>query len=163
MANFMAETLKIKNVYVLDDSGAYGVGLADAYQQQADKKGVKLLGRDRLDPKASDYTAILTKIKSLNPAGDLLWRRRRRPASKLAKQAYDTMPSVIKAGGDGVYGASFLTGAGFPAAKGWYATIASPHLTGGDEKAAEFVKTFTAAATARRRRITPSPPMMGRW
>ena len=54
------------------------------------------------------------------------------------------MPSVIKAGGDGVYGASFLTGAGFPAAEGWYATIASPHLTGGDTKAAEFVKTFTA-------------------
>ena len=68
MANFMAETLEIKNVYVLDDSGAYGVGLADAYQAQADEKGVKILGRDRLDPKASDYTAILTKIKALRPA-----------------------------------------------------------------------------------------------
>jgi branched-chain amino acid transport system substrate-binding protein len=34
MANYMAEKLKIKTVYVLDDSGAYGVGLADAYQAQ---------------------------------------------------------------------------------------------------------------------------------
>ena len=143
MANFMAETLKIKNVYVLDDSGAYGVGLADAYQKQADAKGVKLLGRDRLDPKASDYTAILTKIKALSPAA-IYYGGVAQAGTKLAKQAYDAMPSVIKAGGDGVYGASFLSGAGFPAANGWYATIASPHLTGGDEKAAEWVKTFTA-------------------
>jgi branched-chain amino acid transport system substrate-binding protein len=143
MANFMAETLKIKNVYVLDDSGAYGVGLADAYQKQADAKGVKLLGRDRLDPKASDYTAILTKIKALSPAA-IYYGGVAQAGTKLAKQAYDAMPSVIKAGGDGVYGASFLSGAGFPAANGWYATIASPHLTGGDAKAAEWVKTFTA-------------------
>lgn len=142
MANFMAETLKIKNVYVLDDSGAYGVGLADAYQAQAVKKGVKVLGRDRLDPKASDYTAILTKIKALSPES-IYYGGVDQAGVKLAKQAYDSMPKVIKAGGDGVYGASFLTGAGFPAAEGWYATIASPHLTGGDPKAAEFVKTFT--------------------
>ncbi|HUB10906.1 MAG TPA: branched-chain amino acid ABC transporter substrate-binding protein [Acetobacteraceae bacterium] len=143
MANYMAEKLGIKNVYVLDDSGAYGVGLADAYQAQVDKKGVKVLGRDRLDPKAADYTAILTKIKALNPAA-IYYGGVGQAGIKLAKQAYDSMPKVIKAGGDGVYGASFLTGAGFPAANGWYATIASPHLVGGDEKAAEFVKTYTA-------------------
>ena len=67
MANFFAEKLKVKSVYVLDDSGAFGVGVADAFQAQAEKKGIKVLGRDRLDPKAADYTAILTKIKSLNP------------------------------------------------------------------------------------------------
>ena len=37
--------------------GAYGVGLADAFQAQIEKKGVKVLGRDRLDPKAADYSA----------------------------------------------------------------------------------------------------------
>jgi len=143
MANYMAEKLGIKNVYILDDSGAYGVGLADAYQGQADKKGVKLLGRDRLDPKAADYTAILTKIKALSPEA-IYYGGVGQAGIKLAKQAYDSMPKVIKAGGDGVYGASFLEGAGFPAANGWYATIASPHLVGGEEKAAEFVKTYTA-------------------
>jgi branched-chain amino acid transport system substrate-binding protein len=142
MANFMAEKLGIKNVYVLDDSGAYGVGLADAYQKQAEAKGVKLLGRDRLDPKSADYTSILTKVKALSPAA-IYYGGVSQAGVKLAKQAYDAMPSVIKAGGDGVYGASFLSGAGFPAANGWYATIASPHLTGGDEKAAEWVKTYT--------------------
>jgi branched-chain amino acid transport system substrate-binding protein len=142
MANFMAEKLGVKNVYVLDDSGAYGVGLADAFQAQAEKKGMKILGRDRLDPKAADYSAVLTKIKSLNPQA-LYYGGVGQAGIKLAKQAYDIIPTVIKAGGDGVYGATFLTGAGFPAVQGWYATIASPHLTGGDAKAQQFVKAFT--------------------
>jgi branched-chain amino acid transport system substrate-binding protein len=142
MANYMAEKLKIKSVYILDDSGAYGVGLADAYQAQIEKKGVKVLGRDRLDPKAADYSAVLTKIKALNPQA-VYYGGVAQAGIKLAKQAYDIIPDAIKAGGDGVQGASFLIGSGFPAAEGWYATIASPHLTG-DTKAADFVKEFTA-------------------
>ena len=142
MANYMAEKLKIKSVYILDDSGAYGVGLADAYQAQIEKKGVKILGRDRLDPKAADYSAVLTKIKALNPEA-MYYGGVGQAGIKLAKQAHDIIPDMIKAGGDGVYGASFLSGTGFPAADGWYATIASPHLTG-DTKAADFIKAFRA-------------------
>ncbi|MBV8184079.1 MAG: branched-chain amino acid ABC transporter substrate-binding protein, partial [Hyphomicrobiales bacterium] len=37
MANFFAQSLKVKSVYVLDDSGAYGVGIADSFQKQAEK------------------------------------------------------------------------------------------------------------------------------
>ncbi len=81
MANFMAEKLHVKSVYILDDSGAYGVGLADAFQAQAEKKGIKVLGRDRLDPKAADYTAVLTKIKSLNPDAIYYGGVSARPAS----------------------------------------------------------------------------------
>src|SRR6202020_2973999 len=43
MANHYADVLHVKTVYILDDSGAYGVGLPDAFQGQADKKGVKIL------------------------------------------------------------------------------------------------------------------------
>jgi len=141
MANYMAEKLGIKSVYVLDDSGAYGVGIADTFQEQAEKKGIKVLGRDRLDPKSADYSAILTKIKSLNPQA-MYYGGVAQAGVKLAKQSYDLIANVIKGGGDGVAGASFLTGTGFPAAQGWYATIASPHMTG-DTKAAEFVKAYT--------------------
>src|SRR5215471_19677868 len=67
MANYYADVLKVKSVYVLDDSGAYGVGIADTFQAQAEKRGIKVLGRDQLNPKETDYTTTLTKIKSLNP------------------------------------------------------------------------------------------------
>jgi branched-chain amino acid transport system substrate-binding protein len=137
MANFYAETLKVKSVYILDDSGAYGVGIADTFEKQAEKKGIKVLGRDRLDPKASDYTTILTKIKSMNPEA-IYYGGVGQAGVKIAKQAYDIIPNVIKGGGDGMYGPQMLSAVGFPAAAGWYATIASPHLMG-DTKAQAFV------------------------
>ena len=140
MANYMADTLKVKTIYVLDDSGAYGVGLADAFQAQAEKKGIKVLGRDRLDPKAADYAPILTKIKSLDPQG-LYYGGVGQAGVKLAKQAYDIIPKVIKAGGDGMQSADLLKGAGFPAVEGWYATVASPHVTE-DPKTAKFSEAY---------------------
>ena len=67
MANFAAEKLNVKNVYILDDTGAYGEGTANAFEAQAKKKGMNVLGHDKLNPKESDYTTVLTKIKGLNP------------------------------------------------------------------------------------------------
>ncbi|HXW26428.1 MAG TPA: branched-chain amino acid ABC transporter substrate-binding protein [Xanthobacteraceae bacterium] len=141
MANYMAQVLKVKSVYVLDDSGAYGVGIADSFQHQAEKIGVKVLGRDQLNPKEADYTAILTKIKALKP-GALYYGGVAQAGVKLAKQAHDIVPDMIKAGGDGVHGASFLKGVGFPAVDRWYATTASPHMVE-DPTAVDWVKRFS--------------------
>ncbi len=144
MANFYADVLKVKAVYILDDSGAYGVGIADTFEAQAKKKGIKVLGRDRLDPKASDYSAVLTKIKSLN-APAIYYGGVGQAGVKLAKQAYEIIPSAIKGGGDGVWSSDFLTAAGFPAVDGWYATQASPELVGDPQLAAwnaEYAKRF---------------------
>jgi branched-chain amino acid transport system substrate-binding protein len=62
---------------------------------------------------------------------------------KLAKQAYDIVPKMIKGGGDGVQGPEMLTAVGYPANEGWYATVASPHVTE-DAKMADWVKTYKA-------------------
>jgi branched-chain amino acid transport system substrate-binding protein len=140
MANYYSDVLHVKTVYVLDDSGAYGVGLADAFQAQADKKGIKIAGRDRLDPKAADYSAVLTKIKSLNPDA-IYYGGVLQAGVKLAKQAYDIVPKMIKGGGDGMNGPEMLTAVGYPANEGWYATVASPHVTE-DAKMADWVKTY---------------------
>jgi branched-chain amino acid transport system substrate-binding protein len=148
MANFLAEKLKVKSVFVLDDSGAFGVGVADSFQKQAEAKGLKIVGRDRLDPKAADYSAILTKIKALEPQA-LYYGGVTQAGVKLAKQAYDIIPNVIKAGPDGMQSSDLLSGAGFPAVEGWYTSIAAPHLTE-DTKAADFVAAF-------KRRFNDSP------
>ena len=39
MANFYAQVLKVPTVYVLDDGGAYGVGIADTFEAQARNNG----------------------------------------------------------------------------------------------------------------------------
>ena len=147
MANYMAKTLGMKNVYVLDDSGAYGVGVATAYAAQAAKDGVKVLGHDQLDPKEADYTTALTKIKALNPQA-LYYGGVAQAGVKVVKQSFDILPKVIKAGGDGMYSASILKGAGFPACEGWYATIAAPHIVGSPAVAnwvAKFKKAYNKA------------------
>jgi branched-chain amino acid transport system substrate-binding protein len=140
MANFYAEKLKVKSVYILDDSGAFGVGVADTFEAQAKKKGINVVGRDRLDPKAADYSAVLTKIKSLNPDA-IYFGGVSQAGVKLAKQSYDIMPKMIRGGPDGTYGADFLSGGGFPAVEGWYSTIAAPHLVD-DTKAEQFVNAY---------------------
>ena len=142
MANYMADTLKVKSIFILDDSGAYGVGIADSFQAQAEKRGIKVLGRDRLDPKAADYAPILTKIKSLGPQG-LYYGGVAQAGVKLAKQAYEIIPDVIKAGGDGMQTVDLLNGAGFPAVEGWYATVAAPHVIE-DPKTAKFSDRYFA-------------------
>ena len=142
MANFFAETLGAKKIFVLDDGGAYGVGMADAFQAQAAKKGITVLGRDRLDPKAADYSAVLTRIKSLG-ADSLYYGGVGQAGVKVAKQGYDIIPDVKKGGGDGMVGGDLLTGAGFPAIGGWYATLASPHMID-DSKLANWVTAFKA-------------------
>jgi branched-chain amino acid transport system substrate-binding protein len=142
MANYFADVLKVKSVYVLDDSGAYGVGMADAFQARAEKKGIKVLGRDRLDPRAADYTAVLTKIKSLNPDA-LYYSGVAQAGVKVAKQSYEIVPQMIKGGGDGMYAPDVLSGAGFPSVEGWYVTLASPHEVE-SPKAQDFVRRFQA-------------------
>jgi branched-chain amino acid transport system substrate-binding protein len=125
MANYAAEVLGLKNIYVLDDTGAYGEGIANSFEQQATAKGINILGHDKLDPKESDYTTVLTKIAALNPDG-LYYGGVQQAGVKLAKQAYDVMPNVVKMGGDGMYSTSFPTDAGSAASEGWYSTIAAP-------------------------------------
>jgi len=141
MANYYYDVLKARSVYVLDDSGAYGVGLANAFAARATQKGMKVLGHDRLNPLEADYTVALTKISGLKPdslyfGGDIL------AAAKLIKQGYTILPVAMpKGGGDGLLQPEMLTGVGFPAAEGWYCTIAAPHLT--DETAVQpFVKLY---------------------
>jgi branched-chain amino acid transport system substrate-binding protein len=142
MANYYAEKLKVKSVYVLDDGGAYGVGIADSFQKRAQEKGIKVMGRDQLNPKEADYTTVLTKIKGLNPDA-IYYGGVDQAGAKLAKQSYDVMPKMLKGGGDGMYGGALLKGAGFPAVEGWYATIASPHLVE-DPEVQAWVKRFNA-------------------
>lgn len=142
MTMFFAKKLGVKSVYILDDSGAYGVGLADAFEGQAKKIGMKVMGRDRLDPKNADYTTTLTKIKSLNPEA-LYYGGVDQAGVKLVKQAYQIIPKMIKGGGDGMYAPDILTAAGFPAAEGWYATIAAPHLVG-EQRAQGVIQAYTS-------------------
>jgi branched-chain amino acid transport system substrate-binding protein len=141
MANYMRDTLKVKSVYILDDSGAYGVGMSNLYEAQAKKIGMNVMGHDQLDPKEADYTTIITKIKGLNPDA-IYYGGVAQAGVKVAKQLYDIFPSVIKCGGDGMVDGGLLSAVGFPAIEGWHVTQASPHVMD-DAAMADWVARYT--------------------
>jgi branched-chain amino acid transport system substrate-binding protein len=143
MANYLFHQVKVKSVYVLDDGGAFGVGVADSFERRAKELGMKVLGRDRLDPKEADYKTILTKVKGLNPDG-LYYGGVMQAAAKLAPQAYEIMPKVVKAGPDGIYDLSWPKQSGKEAVEGWYCTQASPELVT-DPKVEAWVTKFKQA------------------
>jgi branched-chain amino acid transport system substrate-binding protein len=61
MAEF-AQEQGIKNVYVLNDKEAYGLGVATNFRNAAESLGIKIAGFAAWDPKASSYEALFRKI-----------------------------------------------------------------------------------------------------
>ena len=134
MANHAFHNLKVKKVYILDDSGAFGVGIADSFEQRATRSSrCEVLGRDRLDPKEADYKTILTKIKGLNPDA-IYYGGVQQAAVKLARQLQEVMPKIHKLGSDGIYDLAFPEQSSKEAAEGWWASNASPDMLS-DKKA----------------------------
>ncbi|NML61294.1 branched-chain amino acid ABC transporter substrate-binding protein [Massilia sp. RP-1-19] len=69
LGSYAVDTLKAKNIAVIDDRSAYGQGVADEFVKGAKKKfpGVKIVGKEFTNPNATDFTAILTSIKAKKP------------------------------------------------------------------------------------------------
>ncbi len=56
-----------KSVYLLDDRSLYGKGVTDVFEQTAGDIGLKMLGREGVDPKAQEYRSLMTKVRTLDP------------------------------------------------------------------------------------------------
>ena len=69
-AEFVAGTLKSKSVYVIHDKTTYGQGVAEAFRQDVEKKGVKVIGFEGTEEK-SNFDPIITPIRAKNP--DLIY------------------------------------------------------------------------------------------
>ena len=67
LALYALNTLKAKSIAVIDDATEYGKGLADTVERVSKEKGVKVVAREASTSTATDFKAILTKIKAKNP------------------------------------------------------------------------------------------------
>jgi branched-chain amino acid transport system substrate-binding protein len=67
LAKYAVDELKVKRVVVIDDRTGYGQPLADIFTNQLQAKGVKVLERHYTNDKATDFAAILTAVKRVNP------------------------------------------------------------------------------------------------
>lgn len=67
LANYAADEMKAKSIAIIDDRTAYGQGLADVVEKVAKEKGLKVVAREFTNDKATDFNAILTKIRAAKP------------------------------------------------------------------------------------------------
>ena len=63
-AAFAAKDLSIKKVYVLNDNETYGQGVAKQFASEATKNGITVIADEPWDAKATNYTALMQKIKA---------------------------------------------------------------------------------------------------
>lgn len=67
LGEFAVKELKAKKIAIIDDKTAYGEGLANETQKAAEALGAKVVAREYTTDKATDFKAILTKIKGKGP------------------------------------------------------------------------------------------------
>ncbi|MEJ8797104.1 branched-chain amino acid ABC transporter substrate-binding protein [Trinickia caryophylli] len=114
LANYAA-SLKIKKVAVVDDATAYGQGLANEFEKKAKALGLQVLSHDATNDKATDFRAILTKIKGENP-DVIMYGGMDATGGPFAKQAKQLGLRAKVLAGDGVCTDQLATLAGDAAA-----------------------------------------------
>jgi len=130
-----AKMLGVKKVYILDDQELYGKGIADIFAKTAKEEGLEVLGHEGIDPRASDYRALMTKVKALQP--DLIYfggitQNNLGQLIKDARNVGMTADKVKIMGPDGTFEQALIDAAGKDA-EGYYATfggVPGKELTG---------------------------------
>ncbi|HYF60448.1 MAG TPA: branched-chain amino acid ABC transporter substrate-binding protein [Burkholderiaceae bacterium] len=67
LGRYAVKEVKAKNIAIIDDRTAYGQGVADEFQKAVKAAGGKVVGREFTNDKATDFNAILTKLKGQKP------------------------------------------------------------------------------------------------
>jgi branched-chain amino acid transport system substrate-binding protein len=143
-ADFVAGTLKLKKIAILDDRTEYGKGLADLFEKHLGGR-VQVALHDGVDKDSDNFRPYLTKIKE--SGAELVYfggiYHQAVPLIRQARDAGMTMPFMS---GDGVHGypVDFIEKLG-PLAEGVYTTFpnveAAPGYAGFMKKYTERFKT----------------------
>ncbi|AXQ28829.1 branched-chain amino acid ABC transporter substrate-binding protein [Solimonas sp. K1W22B-7] len=121
LGEFAVKDMGSKKIAIIDDRSAYGQGLADEFEKAVKAAGGNVVVREFTNDKASDFTAILTKIKGVGP--DLLFYGGMDGQGAPMTRQMKTLGLTARfLGGDGVHTAEFLKLAG-AAAEGATASL----------------------------------------
>ena len=140
----LAKRLGATSVYILTDNETYGKGVAQTFRNAARKLGIRVLGFEAWDPKASSYEAVATKIKQSGARGVFLGGIVCNNGAKLLKDLRAGLGANVRIiGPDGWTPFSAVAAAG-SAAEGMFISVAGlPNEAlgaGGKKFIADFVK-----------------------
>ncbi|MFM0096110.1 branched-chain amino acid ABC transporter substrate-binding protein [Paraburkholderia nemoris] len=100
LARYAVDSMHAKRIAIVDDSTAYGQGLAQEFEKAAKARGAVIVTHEATTDKAVDFRAILTKIKGLKPDA-IMYGGSDATAGPLAKQAANLGITAKVLGGDG--------------------------------------------------------------
>jgi len=125
--NYIADVLKAKKVFVIDDKEDYGTNLADTVEKTIKAKGVTTQ-RQGVDMTLADFSSLATTIKGFGPDLVFFAGQVASQGASLAKAMKDQGLSVPVFGGDGFFSQKdYIDGAG-GATEGSYASVFFPDL-----------------------------------
>ena len=137
---FLENKLKAKTLALIDDKQTYTAGLTaniKKFAKENDK--IKIVAHKHITPCDSDFTAVLTKLKRINP--DVIYMSVYQPeGSKMIQQVRKLGLESTFMSEDAVYHPKFLE-VGGPSAEGVYLTFAKAPETPERE---QFIKTYKA-------------------
>ena len=67
LGKLAVKEVKAKSIAIIDDRTAYGQGVADEFAKAVKAAGGKVVGREYTNDKATDFNAVLTKLKGAKP------------------------------------------------------------------------------------------------
>jgi branched-chain amino acid transport system substrate-binding protein len=111
LGNYAATEMKAKTIAIIDDRTAYGQGLADVVEKTAKEKGLKVVAREFTNDKATDFNAILTKVRAAKP-DVVMYGGMDATAGPMAKQMKQLGIKAPMLAGDGVCSPEFIKLAG---------------------------------------------------
>ena len=121
----LAKALGVKNLYILNDKEAYGLGVASNTRNAAGKLGIKVAGFEAFDPKASSYEAQASKIKDSKANGVFIGGLICENGGKLIKDLRSVLgPNVKLLLPDGFTPISAVAQGAGAAANGAYVSVA---------------------------------------
>ena len=135
----------VKTVAIVDDRTAYGQGLADEFKKAAEAAGLKVVATEYTNDKATDFKAILTKIKSTK-AELVFYGGMDAQGGPMVKQMKELGIKAKFLGGDGVCTPEFMK-LGGEASEGQFCSLPGmplEKLAKGPEFKDKFTKKFNA-------------------
>ena len=107
-----AKSIGVKKVFILNDRELYGKGLADLFKKAATELGIEVVGFEGIDPKASNYKSLVTKIRQAGPELVYFGGTTQTNAGQIAKDLHTGGLKVKFMVPDGCYEEAFITAAG---------------------------------------------------
>lgn len=140
LGRYAANTMKAKSIAVIDDRTAYGQGVADEFEKAVKASGGKLVGREFTNDKATDFQAILTKIKAAKP-DVVFFGGMDAVAGPMMKQMKTLGINAKFMGGDGICTEGLVKLAGDGMSDGQVVCAEAGGVEGSKKKAMEEFKT----------------------